>query len=136
MGLGALMGSRFIHLVHIGRNSGLRRETVIEVVDHEPDGDVYYLVSAWGKRADWYLNIEKTPQVNAQVGRHNFIGRAELVSQDQAVEVILRYGCRHPRTLQMLARTMGYRIATDEESYRALGRELLMVAIHVEKELG
>jgi deazaflavin-dependent oxidoreductase (nitroreductase family) len=135
MGLGSWMGGRFIRLIHIGRVSELRRETVIEVVDHDPESDVYYLVSAWGDRADWYRNVLKTPQVEAQVGKRAFIGRAGSVSRAQTIEVILHYGRRHPHTLQTLARTMGYRIETNDESYRSLGGELLMVAIHVEEEL-
>src|SRR5881227_265087 len=55
--LGYLLGKRFVYLAHQGRLSGLRRETVLEVVrlDHET-GEVI-VFAAWGNRADWVRNI-------------------------------------------------------------------------------
>jgi deazaflavin-dependent oxidoreductase (nitroreductase family) len=135
MGLGALMGERFLHLTHTGRSTGLKREAVIEVVDHDDRADVYYLASGWGRKSDWYRNVLATPQVHAQVGRRKFQGRAWIVDGEDASALFWRYGNRHPRTLQALARVMGYRIQADDEDYRALGRVVPVVAIHVEVDM-
>jgi deazaflavin-dependent oxidoreductase (nitroreductase family) len=135
MGAGSIMGRRFIHLVHIGRVSGEKRNVVLEVVDHDPDEDCYYLVAAWGERADWYQNILKNPAVEAQVARRKFLGQADPVPEAEAEEVFLRYGRRHPRALKALSRIMGYRIEMKDESYRALGRSIPVVRIRVEKLL-
>jgi deazaflavin-dependent oxidoreductase (nitroreductase family) len=134
MGLGALMGGRFIHLIHIGRKSGLKRETVIEVVEYDAREDVYYLASGWGEGSDWYRNVLTTPEVNAQVGGRRFHGSAEKIDKEAAAELLSRYGKRHPRPLQTLARVMGYRIEPNDTDYRALGSEIPVVAIHVEDE--
>ncbi|TFH38094.1 MAG: nitroreductase family deazaflavin-dependent oxidoreductase [Anaerolineales bacterium] len=134
-GLGSLLGERFIHLVHTGRVSGLRREVVLEVVEHVHAGDIYYVASGWGARSDWYLNILKDPKVAAQVGSRKFCAQAEPVAPALAAEVFSRYGQRHPRTLQTLARGMGYRIRPGDESYRALGRVIPVVGIRVERLL-
>jgi len=135
VGLGVLMGGRFIHLIHTGRESGLRREVVLEVVEHVDRDDIYYLASGWGKGSDWYRNILKNPRIEAQVGRRKFRGRASPVEPDQAADVFSRYGQRHPRALQTLARGMGYRIEAIDEDYRALGLVTPVVAISVENEL-
>jgi deazaflavin-dependent oxidoreductase (nitroreductase family) len=135
LGLGSIMGGRFIYLIHTGRVSGQRREVVLEVVDHEPTDDRYFVVAAWGERADWYRNILKTPAVEAQVGRHKFIGQANPIPEAEAEGVFLRYGRRHPRALKAFARIMGYRIEMRDEAYQALGREIPVVSIQVESEL-
>jgi deazaflavin-dependent oxidoreductase (nitroreductase family) len=135
LGLGVLMGGRFIHLIHIGRKSGLRREAVIEVIESDSKADVYYLASAWGDRSDWYLNILLTAEVEAQVGGRRFYGRAEKIHRGDAAEVFSGYGRRHPRTLQTLARVMGYQIEAKDEDYRALGDVIPVVAIQVEDEI-
>ena len=135
IGLGALMGGRFMHLIHTGRKSGRRREAVIEVVEFDHSADVYYLASGWGDRSDWYRNILSTPEVEAQVGRRKFSGRAAKMDACVAAELFSRYGERHPRALQALARVMGYRIDADDAEYRSLGRVVPVVAIHVDGEV-
>lgn len=134
LGLGPLLGGRFIHLIHTGRVSGVQREVVLEVVEYVDLEDLYYLASGWGKASDWYRNILKTPQVEAQVAGRKFRGQASPVTPEQAAEVFSRYGQRHPRALRTLARGMGYRIDADDESYRSLGRVVPVVQIRVEKE--
>lgn len=134
-GLNAWMGDRFIHLVHIGRVSGLRRETVIEVVEHDRELDIYYLACGWGSGSDWYRNILKTPDVEATVGKRKFHGRAESMQADFASALFCRYGQLHPQTLQTLARIMGYRIEATDSDYRALGHAIPVIAIQVKEEL-
>ncbi len=41
IGLGPLLGERFLKLTHTGRKSGLERETVLEVVKHNREAGVY-----------------------------------------------------------------------------------------------
>lgn len=53
IGLGWTLGGRFLLLQHIGRKSGLQRETVLEVVWSDPPRRAYVVVAAWGARADW-----------------------------------------------------------------------------------
>src|SRR5581483_6476732 len=54
LGLGRLLGERFLMLTHIGRTSGRLRQTVVEVVRHDRLSDTYIIASGWGERADWY----------------------------------------------------------------------------------
>ena len=132
-GLGVVMGGRFLHLTHTGRKTGYPREAVIEVVVFDPEADIYYLASGWGTGSDWYQNILATPAVTAQVGRRKFRGRAETVAAEQGADLFASYGERHPKALQTLARVMGYRIEATEQEFRALGRVVPVVAVHVEQ---
>ena len=75
LGMARLMGNRFIYLAHTGRRTGLRRETVIEVVEHDDAKDIYFVASGWGVRSDWYRNVLATPQVEAHVGNGSLAGQ-------------------------------------------------------------
>lgn len=68
MGLGGLLGQRFLLLNHTGRKSGQPRQTVLEVVNHDKTNDTYFIASGFGKKSDWYLNILTHPKVEIQVG--------------------------------------------------------------------
>jgi deazaflavin-dependent oxidoreductase (nitroreductase family) len=101
-GLGWLLGDRFLMLTHKGRKSGLPRQVVLEVVAHHPDTGEYIIASGWGDRADWYLNILKTPVVWVRVGRRRFQAIAEPLSHDKAQREIEDYARRHPIAFRQL----------------------------------
>lgn len=128
--LGWLLGKRFLLLLHTGRKSGLQRQVVLEVVKHEEDAKVYYVASGYGEKSDWYRNVIENPVVLIKVGNDLYQAKAERLPPEEAQQVILDYGRRHPSTLKGLARLMGYQIDTTEEEYRALGRMLPIVALH------
>ena len=48
--LGRLLVHRFLVLVHRGRESGLLRETVLEVLLHDPATRESVMLSAWGRK--------------------------------------------------------------------------------------
>ncbi len=122
LGLGRLLGWRFMHLKHIGRISGLERHVVLEVVDIDRTASRVYVASGWGERSDWVRNISATPQVEIQIAGHTWPARARRLTPEEGAELLLRYGRKHPAALQSLARIMGYRIQRDEMAYRALGK--------------
>jgi len=129
LGLGWLMGKRFLYLQHVGRKSGLLRHAVIEVIYYDQAADTYFLVAAYGEKADWLRNIRKTPQVSCQVGGRRFQARAEQLSPEQGEQQIMDYAHRHPTAIRALVRLIGYRIEGTEEDYRQLGRVLPVVAV-------
>ena len=55
---GWLLGRRFLMLIHIGRRSGMRRETVLEILAYRREGPEAIVMSAFGRKADWLRNIE------------------------------------------------------------------------------
>ncbi len=48
-----------------GRNSGKARHVVVE---YRRRGRKYYVVSGWGKNADWYRNVLENQRVTIQLG--------------------------------------------------------------------
>jgi hypothetical protein len=61
--MGWLLGDHFLMLTHIGRKSGLPRQSVLEVVGHDEATGIYIIASGWGEQADWLRNIQKHPNV-------------------------------------------------------------------------
>lgn len=105
-GLGFLFGSRLLMLEHIGRTSGVRRYVVLEVVER-PSLDTYVIVSGFGRRAQWYRNIEAHPEVRVSCGvRRNAPATAVPLSDDDAAAALGRYAAAHPRAWRNLRATI------------------------------
>lgn len=94
--LGWLLGNRFLLLTHTGRLSGEPRQTVVEVVNHNPRTDVYYVVSGWGARADWYRNLSAHPQATIEVGARRLQVLAQPVPLPEAIDILEAYTYRSP----------------------------------------
>src|SRR6516164_2580056 len=58
---GWLLGHRFLLPIHVGRRTGLRRHTGLEVLEYRNEGPEAVVMSAFGRAADWLRNIEATP---------------------------------------------------------------------------
>jgi deazaflavin-dependent oxidoreductase (nitroreductase family) len=128
--LGWLMGDRFLLLIHTGRKSGLPRQTILEVLEHDKVTDVYYVLSGWGEKADWLRNVEKTPEVMIKVGHRQFNARAVRLESDEAESAILDYAKRNPLAIRVLPRLMGYQLDGSEADFRALAHLGIVVAFH------
>jgi deazaflavin-dependent oxidoreductase (nitroreductase family) len=102
VGLGALLGYRFLQLEHRGRNSGKLRRTVIEVVDRDPQRGSFFVVSAWGSKADWYRNVLKEPSVRVKSGRLDFKAVATPVPAAEAERHMRNYAKAHPAAFREL----------------------------------
>jgi deazaflavin-dependent oxidoreductase (nitroreductase family) len=127
--LGWLLGNRFLMLTHIGRNSGLPRHAVVEVVRHDKTTDTYFIVSGFGKKSDWLRNICKTPNVTVYVSTRRLACVARRISQDEAVREFKDYALRHPAAVRVLSRVLGYPWDKTEASYQELARLLPIVAL-------
>lgn len=121
--LGFLLGKRFLLLRHVGRKSGLPRETVLEVVDHDRESGSYTIASGFGPGSDWYRNVLAHPQVTVCVGNRCMEMVAKPLAPEESGEAMARYGKRYPRAAQEIVRLMGLRADGTEEDYRRLGRE-------------
>jgi deazaflavin-dependent oxidoreductase (nitroreductase family) len=127
--LGWLLGDRFLMLTHLGRKSGLPRQTVVEVVRHDKATDTYFIVSGFGEQSDWYRNIRKNPRVTVQVGGRRMDCMAEQLGHDDAVHEFRNYARRHPAALKTLSRVLRYPWDGTEASYHALAQLLPIMAL-------
>ncbi len=124
-GLGWLLGDRFLLLHHVGRRSGLPRQTVLEVADYDPATDSYYIVSGFGRGSQWFKNLQANPEVEIQVGSRRLAVRAEVLDADASGARMAEYVRNHPLAAQALARVLGIEIDGSEADYRRIGQEQL-----------
>jgi deazaflavin-dependent oxidoreductase (nitroreductase family) len=129
LGLGRLLGQRFLLLVHRGRNSGQVRQTALEVVRSDPATHTYVVVSAWGERADWYRNLRARPALAVQVGREQFVPVHRFLTPDEVYAELLDYRRRHPWLLKGMAAWLGFPLGGSDAALHALAGTLRMVAL-------
>ncbi len=122
LGLGGLLGKRFLLLNHIGRKSGKARQTVLEVVNYKKETDSYYIASGFGKRSDWYLNILAHPEVNIQVGWRKMAVTAVPLTPEESGQAMVDYARRYPTAAKNLSKILGFDVSSEEE-YREVGQE-------------
>ncbi len=108
---GALFGSRILMLEHVGRKSGARRYAVLEVVDH-PAPEVYVIASGFGRKAQWFRNIQASPRVRVYVGSHApRRATARVLDQRETDRMLAAYRSRHSRAWErfrpVLEETLG-----------------------------
>lgn len=129
--LGWLLGNRFLMMTHTGRKSGLPRQTVVEVVQHDKATDTYYVVSGWGEKANWYQNIRKTPQVTIHVGGRKFQSKAEFIPVEKAIDNLKAYAQDHPVAFRELSGLfLGEHGKPGSDAPERIAEKMPMVAFH------
>ncbi len=132
LGLGGLLGSRFLLLTHVGRKSGLERKNVLEVVKHDKATNTFTVAAGFGTSSDWYRNIRANPKVTVQCGQRIWHMTANFLTPEQSGEVLVDYYRRYPMALRELSGVMGYHLNGSEEDVRSLGQILSMVVFKPE----
>jgi deazaflavin-dependent oxidoreductase (nitroreductase family) len=87
LGLGPLLGQVMILITHTGRKSGLPRRTMAEY--YRLDGRKY-AVAAFGRQAQWCLNLLADPRVTIQTSDGAQSARAVRVLDDRELAEVLR----------------------------------------------
>lgn len=129
MGLGNLLGNRFLLLTHTGRKSGLPRQTVLEVVRYDQQSGLLIIASGFGRKSDWVLNIQADPNVTVKSRGVQKKALARRLERQEAGDELVDYSQRHPSAMGQLARFMGYRLDGSEEDVRALGELIPMFSL-------
>ena len=101
--LGFLLGNRFLLLTHIGRKSGLPRQTVLEVIRYDAASKVCIIASGWGETSNWLRNIEKTPEVRITIGGRQSAARVVRLSPAEVQQELMDYARRYPLAFRRLA---------------------------------
>jgi deazaflavin-dependent oxidoreductase (nitroreductase family) len=134
MGLGGMLGGRFLLLTHRGRISGQPRQTVLEVVNHDELKNVFVVAAGFGTNSDWYRNVKACADVTIQCGRKKWPMTAVFLAPEESGTLLMAYYKRYPFALKELAQFMGYRLNGTDEDVRAMGKLLSMVAFHPKEQ--
>ena len=102
--LGWIFDGHMLMITHTGRKTERPRHVVVEVVRHDKASGMYVVLSGWGERSDWYLNIQKTPAVTVHAGFRRFAAVAARLSPEESERELMDYGRRRPIALRALAR--------------------------------
>lgn len=128
--LGWLLGNRFVMFRHIGRKTGLPRYTVVEVVRHDQPTGTYTIASGWGKKSDWFQNIQQEPEVLLYTGRRQVAASAVPLSIDAATLALKDYAGRHPVAFHKLSKMMvGQQLEGCEADCRLLAQAVPLVIL-------
>ena len=130
--LGWLLGRRFLVLTHIGRHSGRRHRTVLEVIGVEPAAGEVMVMAGFGRSSDWYRNLRAQEATEVVVGRRRFRPVHRELDEQAAARVLAEYERRNrwlsPVIHRVLGALVGWRYDGSEEARRRLVRELPIVA--------
>ena len=105
IGLGWLLGHRFLMLTHTGRRSRRRYQTVLEVAQYDPRTGASVVISAWGDRADWLRNIQAAPAIEIESTGRRYVPDQRFLSPNE-VYVIMHAYLRHRRWARGIARRL------------------------------
>ncbi len=87
LGLGPIIGRFMMLITHTGRKSGLPRRTMAE---YYTLNNRKYVVAAFGRKAQWCLNMLAAPQVTIQSSGGTENVRAERVTDEQELLDVVR----------------------------------------------
>lgn len=130
--LGWLLGRRFLLLSHVGRRTGRNFQTVLEIIEYRDNGPEAVVMSGFGRRSDWLLNIEAGPLPEVIIGRQHFTTSYRFLDEDEAVRALAEY--EHRNRLMagilrwVLSRLLGWRYRSSDADRRRLVRQLPLLA--------
>ena len=127
LGLGGLLGKRFLLLNHVGRKTGQHRQAVLEIIQSYPDDTRYLVASGFGRSSHWYRNIRQSPNVSIQVSRKKINVIAQELTPQSAGQVMVEYAEKNPGAIKTLAHLIGYDIEHSPAGYRIFGESIPVI---------
>jgi deazaflavin-dependent oxidoreductase (nitroreductase family) len=130
--LGWLLGHRCLLLTHIGRRSGLRYQTVLEVIEFRKEESEVVVANGFGPNSDWVCNIEAGPGEEVTIGLRHFEASHRFLGEEEAVRVIERYEWRNrfiaPIVRDGFSWLLGWPYRGSHGDRRRLVRQLPLIA--------
>ena len=120
LGLGWMLGKKFVLINHLGRVTGLPRQAVVEVVEADQDSGCVTVVAGYGEQTQWYQNLRVSPDVIIQLGRRKIPVTAVFVSPKDGEEIMVRYSERYGAVTSGLFSVLCYYWYGSEEGLRQI----------------
>jgi len=132
VGLGFILGQRFLMLEHTGRKTGLKHQCVLEIVFFDHDKRTYYVASGWGKRSNWLKNIEADPDVTIMIGDNKYRSVASRLNFNDSLSIMNNYSETHPAAFKILAKKiLGESIASKNEKVGKMAENVPVVGFTI-----
>ena len=131
--LGWILGHRFLRLTHVGRRTGRRHRTMLEVIGTNAGSGELLVLAGLGRSANWYRNLQAQSGSEVAIARERFPATHRTLDQDEAARAVADYERRNaliaPVVRLVLSRLVGWRYDGTEAARQRLTRELPVVAL-------
>jgi deazaflavin-dependent oxidoreductase (nitroreductase family) len=127
-----LIGVEWMLLTTVGRKSGKKRYSMVDVLLHDKESDTYFIEVGFGKRSDWYRNIQAHPNFKAQVGRRKFPATAEALPREKTADVMVEFVRKRPAYAKSVMKMVDITF-TNEEELRRMAPQWTLLAVHPQK---
>ena len=132
IGAGPLLGHRFVLLTHRGRRSGRLYRTMLEVVRWDAARREAVVMSGFGSRASWYLNVQAGGAEEIRISRARFRPEVRSVEPEEAARIVADYERRNrlvaPVVHTVLSRLAGFDYDGSPQARQRLVETLPLVA--------
>jgi deazaflavin-dependent oxidoreductase (nitroreductase family) len=132
-GWGWMLDHTFLLIVHQGRKTGKRRETVAMALAYDPDTREAVVFSAWGPDTEWIRNLRAHPALLIQIGREAYVPEQQFLSEDESVAVVREFQRRHPWRTRLFAAILGWGDLSSETAVREFVRSRPFVSFRPAK---
>jgi deazaflavin-dependent oxidoreductase (nitroreductase family) len=109
------------------RRSGKLRQTVLAVLEFDPQTCGIKAISAWST-SDWYRNIQVSPAVQVETGFTRYAPEQRTLSPEEIAALFVKYRDRHPIFSRIVSRIPGWRIDSTYEEFLELASTLRGIA--------
>lgn len=127
LGLGRMLGKRFMLLTHVGRRSGKVYRSVLAVLRFEADTQAVYAVSPWSA-SNWYHNIQAAPALEVETGSARYAPTQRDLTPEEIAALIVEFRQKHSVFSRMIARIPGWKVDSTYEEFLDLAGTLRGVA--------
>jgi deazaflavin-dependent oxidoreductase (nitroreductase family) len=131
--LGWVLGRRFLLLTHVGRTSGRRYRTVLEVIGENRRSGECMVIAGLGRAGQWYRNLQAHEALEVAIARQRFQPIHRELDAHEAAAVVAGYEQRNrwlaPILHLVLSRLVGWRYDGSDAARRRLVTELPVIAL-------
>lgn len=123
--LGILLGHRFLCLIHTGRRTGLRRETVLEVVHYDRERREAIVAAGWGRKTQWLHNVEAGLVTEVRIGSERYVPAWRILPTDEAATVLAGYERRNRFMAPVVRRVLSWLVGWTYDGSDAARRRVV-----------
>jgi deazaflavin-dependent oxidoreductase (nitroreductase family) len=121
-GWGWMLDHTFLLIVHQGRKTCKRRETVAMGLAYDPATRETVVCSAWGPNTEWIRNLRAHPALEIEIGRDSYVPQQRFLAEDESVAVVAEFRRRHPWRVRLFAAILGWGDLSSEAAVREFVR--------------